>query len=104
MSEIKINTEYAKRDISRMNAAIEDLNDAEKLYNKLISDLNAMYKGDASNELQDIIRSIKIKNINLMRENLRDARDKLQTTVEKYEAADENLKKTMGVNGSGKAN
>lgn len=96
MSEIRIDTEYARRDIKRMNSAISDLNKVKSLYNKLISDLNALYKGDASNELQELIRNVKVKDVNLMIRNLTDARNKLQTTVTRYEEANEKLKKTIG--------
>ena len=92
---IRIDTKYAKRDIQRMNRAIEELGKTKKQYHSIVANLESMYKGNASNFLQAKIAGEKIKQIDQIIGNLKTAREQLSSTVKKAEAANAAITKMI---------
>lgn len=91
MSEqIRINKTYAQRDINRMTSAATALDDAQTKYNEAIAIVQTIYKGEAANELVDVLQ----KNRDICKkqaENLRKAAKSLQNTINEYEATSKKL-------------
>lgn len=95
MSDLIINTKYARRDLQRIRTAIEQLNAVKQQYQNAINNLSALYKGDASTYLQHHISELKIKNIDNIIKQLNSAYDKLNRTVNKVEAENKKLTNLM---------
>lgn len=93
--KIIIDTKYAKRDLKRIASAIEELEKAKRDYIKLIDSLNSSYKGNASEHLQEIIRSVKIKKIDNQIKKLNNAYIQLNQTIKKSEDYNNKLVNSM---------
>ncbi|MGN1419681.1 MAG: hypothetical protein ACI4W6_10160 [Acutalibacteraceae bacterium] len=93
--QIIVETKYARRDVKRINAAIEDLEKVKKQYLKAVADLSSVYKGDASSFLQDQIASVKVKQIESIIISLKTAKQQLNTVIKSFEAANEKIVNTI---------
>ncbi|MCH5314359.1 MAG: hypothetical protein J1E81_00490 [Eubacterium sp.] len=93
--QIRIDTKYAKRDVTRMNTAIEDLEKVKKQYSNAVANLSSVYKGNASAYLQNQITSVKIKQINSIISSLKTARDQLNIAIKSAEETNEKITKAI---------
>ena len=93
--EIVINTKYARRDIKRINSAIDSLEAVKKDYQNVAGLIGSAYKGNASKYLQEQLCGVKVKNINSTISKLKTARDQLNYTIKKAEAANESIKSAI---------
>lgn len=93
--QININTKLAKRDVTRMNTAIEDLEKVKKQYLNAATTLSSVYKGNASSYLQDQITSVKIKQIDSIISSLKNARNHLNNAIKLWEESNEKITKTI---------
>lgn len=93
--QTKINTKYAKRDVTRMTTAIEDLEKVKKQYLNAVANLSSVYKGNASAFLQDQINGVKVKQIDSIISSLKTARTQLNSAIKLAEETNDRLIKAI---------
>lgn len=90
-----IDTKFARRDVQRMKTAIDELNAVKNQYRKAADNLNTLYKGNASEHLQNHLINYKIKKIDDIIKRLDSASNNLNKTIKKVEEENRKLTNIM---------
>lgn len=95
---VLIDPYLAQRDVDRVQAAIQKLNDIESAYNSLIAEIDADYKGPAAEELKEVIRSRITSSqygTKAMKIELKSAKSIISNAIKVFKSYDDNMLNLM---------